>query len=98
MGMALAQDKASLEAAAIGFCGKFWQQKVSRLGGNWLGGVPEFYPDRMDENFCETVCLADTKKKPTKASRDRFRRSCGVVIAMDVWRRFAAYGRNQRIS
>lgn len=98
IGMALAQNKANLEAAAFGFCGKFWKHKMNNQGGICIGSIPEFYPNRPNKEFCDTVCLSERNEAmpPTKAYLDRFRRKCGAVIAFDVWRRFAAYGRNQR--
>lgn len=98
MGMALAQDKVSLEPAAFGFCRMFWAHRMEGLRGIVLGGLPGFYPQRADESYCEDVCLAAVDEADGDASAPAdFLEKCGVVLAFDVWRRFAAYGRLQRL-
>ena len=56
--------------------------------------------NRVDEVFCETVCLEDLDEddEPLEALKKKcslatFRERCGLTIAMDVWRKFAAFGR-----
>lgn len=98
MGMALAQDQANLDTAAFGFCGKFWEHRMKEMQGICFGAFPDFFPNGMDEAFCDTVCLTDENgEESAEPVSDTFGRKCGVVKALDVWRRFAAYGRKQRL-
>jgi hypothetical protein len=92
MGMALAQDKADLTAAAFRFCGRYWRHNEDSFR-YWHGAIPQFYPNCADEKFCETACLLAPDADEPKNRWGEFGRRCGVVVAMDVWRRFAAYGR-----
>lgn len=99
MGMAIAQDKVVLETAALGFCGQFWDNKLQQLGGICISGMTSYYPSRGDRDFCDAVCLSgfnDDRDPESQASNQEFRKKCGMVIVLDVLRRFAIYGRRDR--
>ena len=98
MGMALAQDGANLETAVFGFCGKFWAHQRQGMVGIFYGPVPRYYPQRADESYCEEVCLAWVDAEGEESFPADFREKCGMVLAFDVWRRFAAFGRWQRLA
>ena len=98
IGMALAQDKINMDSAALAFCGKFWEHRMRNISGICIGSYPDFYPTKIDEMFCNEVCLRNSEgDEPRTFTCDDFHHKCGVVISIDAWRRFATYGRNQRI-
>jgi hypothetical protein len=100
IGMALAQDKVDIAAAAVGCCGRFWQHKMNSLGGISFGDSNGYFPPRVDDRFCQNACLRNQGGDEDEPDRERaaseFPSKCGVGIVMDVMRRFATYGRNLR--
>jgi hypothetical protein len=109
MGMALAKDKARIESAAFGFCGNYLDASYSERIGMAMSifglpshlPIPAYYPKRSDREFCNRTCLANfvciesgpLSVMKAKLPMDFFKSKCGLAIAMDVWRRFAAFGR-----
>lgn len=109
LGMAVAQDRANLELMAPLLCGILREHRQSRSFFNFTINIGEcdvegFNSGRENLKFCQSECLSDDQKpnKPMspeelEARIENFRRNCGVVIGLDVLRRFAAFGRKRRL-